>query len=270
MPYLSASDAPGTPILFLSDFGYEDEYAGACRAVAERFAPGVRVIDLTHGIAPGDVRRGALALAAATERSGPAVYLAVVDPGVGTERRGLALRAGDCFLVGPDNGLLTLAAERLGGVAEAADITGTPLRLEPVAPTFHGRDVFTPVAAHLAAGRPLRAAGEPLDGEPVALELPQPRREGEALIAHVLYLDRFGNAILDAAPEELAGASAMWLEGAGESRELPVVRAFGEVEPGAAALFTDSSGRLGLAVNGGSAAARFALERDTEVRLLAR
>ena len=151
-------------LTFLSDYGYDDEFAGACRAVVARLAPGVEVVDITHGIPPGDVRRGALALESAVAQAGEAVHLAVVDPGVGTERRAVAVECADgSRLVGPDNGLLALAASALGGVRALVDISNTPLRLEPVAPTFHGRDLFAPVAAHLAAGRPLEAAGPEAD-----------------------------------------------------------------------------------------------------------
>lgn len=258
--------AADLPILFLSDFGYEDEFAGACRAVIERFAPGARVVDLTHGIPPGDVRRGALALEAVAYRAGPAVYLAVVDPGVGTERRGLALRARESFLVGPDNGLLTLAARRLGGVAEAVDISASALRLEPPAPTFHGRDLFAPVAAHLAAGRPLASAGEPLDpGELVELELPSPRLGQGEVRAHVLYADRYGNLVLDVRAGELAVGETVSVEAGGAAHRAKVVPTFGAVGEGELALYGDSSGRLGLAVNRGSAAELLGVGRDDEV-----
>ncbi len=254
------------PVLFLSDFGYEDEFAGACRAVIERFARGARVVDLTHGISPGDVRRGALALEAVAYRAGPAVYLAVVDPGVGTERRGVALRAGESFLVGPDNGLLTLAAERLGGVAEAVDVSASSLRLEPPARTFHGRDVFAPVAAHLAAGRPLASAGEELDpGELVALELPTPEVAAGEARAHVLYADRYGNVVLDARADEVGFDGAVSLEAGGATHRATVAPTFGAVAEGELALYGDSSGRLGLAVNRGSAAELLGVGRDDEV-----
>jgi hypothetical protein len=259
------------PILFLTDFGYEDEFAGACRAVIERFAPGARVIDLTHGIPPGDVRRGALALEAVAGRAGPAVYLAVVDPGVGTERRGVAVRAGESFLVGPDNGLLALAARRLGGAAEAVDVSASALRLEPTAPTFHGRDVFAPVAAHLAAGRPLGAAGEPLDPAAlIDLALPRPRLgRGEAR-AHVLYADRYGNLVLDVRAGELELGEAVTVEAAGSSHRAAVAPTFGAVAEGELALYGDSSGWLGLAVNRGSAAELLGVGRDDEVVIRAK
>ena len=150
------------------------------------------------------MRRGALALEASARRAAPAVFLAVVDPGVGTGRRGLAIAAGASFLVGPDNGLLVPAADALGGAERVMDISGSPLRLEPVAATFHGRDLFAPVAVHLASGRPVDATGEEADpGSLVALELPAAWREGDALVAPVLHADRFGNLILAADPAEL-------------------------------------------------------------------
>ena len=116
------------PVAFLTDYGEGDEFAGSCRLVIERLARGASVIDVTHGIPPGDVRRGALALEAAAQRAAPAVWLAVVDPGVGTARRGVAVAAGTSFLVGPDNGFLEPAAGALGGVDRLVDISGSPLR----------------------------------------------------------------------------------------------------------------------------------------------
>src|SRR3954470_21412899 len=142
------------PVTFLSDYGLADDFVGVVHAVIARIAPDARVIDLTHGIARHDVRSGALALRRALPYAAPGVHLAVVDPEVGPDRRAVALRTSeeDRLLVGPDNGLLSLAAARFGGVVEAADVGRSPWRLEPVSATFHGRDIFSPVAAHLAAG----------------------------------------------------------------------------------------------------------------------
>jgi S-adenosylmethionine hydrolase len=257
------------PVTFLSDYGYDDEFAGVCRAVVARFAPESRVVDLTHGVPPGDVRRGALALEAAVARSGPAVHLAVVDPGVGTERRAVALAAGDSFLVGPDNGLLLPAADRLGGAAAAFDISRTPLRLEPVAPTFHGRDLFAPVAAHLASGKPLAVAGEAIDATSMPrLELPEPRSEGDALVAHVLYADRFGNLVLDArADDRPVNEEGEVLVVTGGS-EHPARRGMTFADgAGGLVVYGDSSGRLGIALDGGSAAEMLDAARDDELRI---
>jgi S-adenosyl-L-methionine hydrolase (adenosine-forming) len=257
-------------LTFLSDYGYDDEFAGACRAVIARLAPDARVVDLTHGIAPGDVRRGALALEAAVERSGPAVHLAVVDPGVGTDRRALAITAGESFLVGPDNGLLTLAAQRLGGAAQAWDVSRTPLRLEPVAATFHGRDIFAPVAAHLASGRPGDAIGDAIGPESLKrLCLPDPVHEGDVLVAHVLYADRFGNLVLDARPDDLAATGPIALSVGDRSFAAVRGRSFADGEEGVV-VYDDSSGRLGIAVDLGSAAELLEAGRDDEIRLAVR
>lgn len=256
------------PITFLTDYGYEDEFAGVCRVAIARLASDAQVVDLTHGIPPGDVRRGALALEAAVHIAGPAVHLAVVDPGVGGDRRAVAVAAGGSFLVGPDNGLLSLALAELGGPSAAAEISRSPLRLDPVAPTFHGRDVFAPVAAHLAAGRPLAVAGDPIDpASLVELELPAPAQEEGALRVHVLYADRFGNLILDARPADLgeveqelelrlAGASFAAVRGSTFSHGA-----------GGLVVYDDSSGRLGIALDGGSAARHLGAERDDELAL---
>ena len=197
-------------ITFLSDYGYEDDFVGVCHAVIARIAPQVRVIDLTHGLPRHQVRPAALALRNALPYSPPGVHLAVVDPEVGAERRAVAVRTADedRILIGPDNGLLGLAAERFGGAVEAVEIGRSAWRLEPVAATFHGRDIFSPVAAHLAAGADLAEAGDPLDaGELRTIGLPAARREDDGtLIAHVLTVDRFGNAALDISHDDLPGS----------------------------------------------------------------
>src|SRR3954471_21763461 len=165
------------PVTFLSDYGLADEFVGVCHAVIARIAPEVRVIDLTHGIPRHDVRTGALVLARALPYAPAGVHLAVVDPEVGAERRGIAIRCADegRLLVGPDNGVLMPAAAAFGGAIEAVDVARSPHRLEPVAATFHGRDVFAPVAAHLAAGAPLAGAGDPIGvDELTPLILPEP------------------------------------------------------------------------------------------------
>src|SRR5919199_3156705 len=152
------------PLTFLSDYGLADEFVGVVHAVIARICPDARVIDIGHGVARHDVAGGARILARALPYAAPGVHLAVVDPEVGGRRRALALRTKDedRLLVGPDNGLLLPAAERFGGVAEAVDVSASPWRLEPVSATFHGRDVFAPVAARLAGGAALAEAGRPL------------------------------------------------------------------------------------------------------------
>ena len=254
---------------FLSDYGLEDDFVGVCHGVIARIAPAVRVIDVTHGIERHDVRGGALVLRRALEYMPSGVHLAVVDPGVGSARRAVALRCAgeDRLLVGPDNGLLWLAAERYGGVAEAADIGASPLRLELVSASFHGRDVFAPVAAHLAAGATLAQAGESLDPAAlVRLELPRARVVGDGVLAHVLHADGYGNVVLDAQPEDLAAA--------GLRRGEPVMVArrsaryattFADVLAGELLLYEDGYRVLSLAVNRGSAMAALGLALDDEI-----
>src|ERR1044072_3757714 len=165
-------------VTFLSDYGLDDEFVGVCHGVIARIAPDVRVIDITHGIARHEGGAGALVLRRALEFMPAGVHLAVVDPGVGSERRSVVLRCADedRLLVGPDNGLLLLAAERFGGVAEAVDVSASRVALRPIAASFHGRDLFAPVAAHLASGVALADVGEPLDPAGlVALQIPRPR-----------------------------------------------------------------------------------------------
>jgi S-adenosylmethionine hydrolase len=242
------------PITFLSDYGYEDEFAGVCRAVISQIAPGAPLIDLTHGITRQDIRHGAVALANALPSCPPGVHLAVVDPGVGSERRAVAVAAAEeRFLVGPDNGLLSRALDRLGGALEAVELSRSPFRLEPVSATFHGRDLFAPVAARLAGGEALADAGTPLaPDELVALKLPRPRQEDGALVAHVTVVDGYGNVQLDAAPGDLGGRLGRAVE-VGDGRSARYLRTFADAEPGELLLYEDAAGMLALAVNGGEA-----------------
>jgi S-adenosyl-L-methionine hydrolase (adenosine-forming) len=263
------------PITFLSDYGYEDEFAGLCRAVIARIAPGATVIDLTHGIERHGVEQGAEVLSNALPFTPPGVHLAVVDPGVGSPRRGVAIRAAeeDRVLVGPDNGLLWPALERLGGAVEAVDVSLSPFRLEPISATFHGRDVFAPVAAHLARGATLADVGEPLPpASLVRLERPMPRIEPERVIAHVVAVDRFGNLALDLTDRLLpkSGLRLGWpleVETTAGNRGAVFALTFADVPNGELLLYEDSSRRLALALNRGSAAESLALGRGDEVIL---
>jgi len=239
-------------ITFLSDYGPGDEYVGVVHGVIASIAPDARIIDLGHGVPPQDVRTGARRLARALPYVPAGVHLAVVDPGVGGERRAVALRAGDRWLVGPDNGLLIDAAERFGGVSRAFDVGETPWRLEPVSATFHGRDIFAPVAAHLALGE--EPAGEIEPASLVRLE-PLVASAGGAI---VLEVDSFGNLRLDAEPGDYVAVAG---------RPVAAARTFGDVAPGALLLYTASDGSLALAVNGGSAAALLGVRAGDELRL---
>ncbi len=262
-------------ITFLSDYGPWDEFVGVCHAVMARRAPRARIIDLGHGVARHDVRAGALALRAALPYAPAGVHLAVVDPGVGGRRRAVALRLGaeGRTMVGPDNGLLTLAAQELGGVTEAVDIGESAECLRPISATFHGRDVFAPVAAALAAGVALASLGEPIAAqELVTLSLPRARRDGDSLNAHVLTTDFYGNVSLDATAELAAAAgfragAALVVDAAGNATAGRFAATFSDVAPGELLAYIDARGSLALAINAGSAAAALAVGVDDEVVL---
>lgn len=264
-------------ITFLSDYGLEDDFVGVCHGVIAMLAPEARVIDLTHGIARHDIRAGALVLAEALAYLPLGVHLAIVDPDVGAERRAVALRLDDeRLLVGPDNGLLALAAERGGGIVEAVDIAASPYRLQPVSATFHGRDIFAPIAARLAAGLPLTDLGRPCDpDELVRLSLPRPRFEDGAVVAHAVYIDRFGNVQLNVEHEDLAqlglrlGQPVSLEFDSNATRSACYARTFADVDAGQLLLYEDAYGRLAIAVSHGSAAHRLRLAVDDELRISA-
>ncbi len=261
-------------ITFLSDFGLDDDFVGVCHAVIARIAPDARVVDISHGVERHDVRSGALMLRRALPYSAPGVHVAVVDPGVGGVRRAIALRTTeeDRLLIGPDNGLLSLAAQRFGGIAEVVDVARSPHRLEPVSATFHGRDLFAPVAAHLALGAPLGDAGDPLDAdEIVRLDMPLAFLEEGTLFAHAVGFDRFGNIMLDVEHMELTGSGFKLGHGV-EVNGRPGVYAttFADVAPGELLLYEDAYRTLALAVNRGSARELLGVQLDDELRITAR
>jgi S-adenosyl-L-methionine hydrolase (adenosine-forming) len=265
---------PALPISFLSDYGLADEFVGVCHAVIATICPDAGVIDISHGIPRQDVRAGAIILRSAMPYLPPGVVLAVVDPEVGTERRAVAIRAADGrLLVGPDNGLLSLAADVCGGVSQAVDIARSPFRLEPVSATFHGRDIFAPVAARLAAGAPLGECGDSVDPERlVGLELARPRVQDGALVARVMYIDGFGNVALAVDHEQLAASDlnptqAATIEFGDARQEAHYGLTFADVAPGELLLYEDSSRRLALAVSHGNAAARLGIAVDDELRI---
>jgi S-adenosylmethionine hydrolase len=265
-----------TPIItFLSDYGLTDDFVGVCHGVIAGLCPQARVIDLTHGLPRHDVRAGALILRSTLPYLAPGVVLAVVDPGVGGERRAVALRARDGRLfVGPDNGLLSLAAAAAGDVVEAVDIGDTPFALRPVSATFHGRDVFAPVAARLAGGAALADAGEPCEvGSLVRIELPSPELGAGRVVAHAVYIDGFGNVQLDIEAAAigrmgLVPGREVELETAdGVAARARFVRTFGDAGAGELLLYEDSYRRLAVAVNQGDAAARLGLAIDDPLRI---
>jgi hypothetical protein len=268
--------APRPVVSFLTDYGLRDGFVGVCHGVIARGCPEARVIDLTHDVPRHDVRSGALLLRSSIAfLPGDAVHLAVVDPGVGTARRGIAIRAASgARFVGPDNGLLGPAVEQAGGIAEAVDLADSPLALTPVSATFHGRDVFAPVAAALAAGRAPAQVGEPIDATTVTtLELTRAVVDGDALIAHVQYVDGYGNLQLDAEPAQLtARLGAPQLTVSSDAWDLPAQTVhhgvtFADVQTGELLLYEDGHRRLAIAVNRGSAAERLGVAVGDELRL---
>jgi S-adenosyl-L-methionine hydrolase (adenosine-forming) len=260
-------------ITFLSDYGLTDGFAGICHGVIAQICPSARVIDISHGVPRHDVRAGALILRAALPYLPVGVHLAVVDPDVGAQRRAVALRAADGrMLVGPDNGLLWLAAQEAGGVVEATDISSSPWRLEPVSATFHGRDIFAPVAARLAAGEALASGGAPLaPTELVALELPRARIQDGVLVSHAVYVDRFGNIELDAGHDQISAAGLKLGRGAVIGQhEARYVRTFADAPTGELLLYEDSGRMLAVAVSHGDAAERLGVTEGDELRIAAR
>jgi S-adenosyl-L-methionine hydrolase (adenosine-forming) len=255
-------------VTFLSDYGLADEFVGVVHGVIARLCPDSRVIDIGHGVPRQDVLAGALMLERSLPFTPPGVHLAVVDPEVGARRRAVALRTADeeRLLVGPDNGLLMLAADRFGGVVEAMEISTSPWRLEPVSATFHGRDLFAPVAAHLARGEELAEAGPPLDpADLVALELPPVEVVQGALTTRAIHVDTFGNVQLAASREDVPfrlGASL-----AVGDLHLRYARTFADVGRGEGLLYVDSSDRLALAINTGDAAAALGLRAGERVSI---
>jgi S-adenosyl-L-methionine hydrolase (adenosine-forming) len=258
-------------ITFLSDYGLTDVFVGVCHGVIARVCPPARVIDISHGVPRGNVRAGALMLRGALGYVPVGVHLAVVDPGVGGERRAVAVRTADGRqFVGPDNGLLSLCYEAGGGVAEAVDIGHSPFALEPISATFHGRDIFAPVAARLAAGSSLSDAGEPIDPDGlVRLELPRPSVEDGVVVAHAVYLDRFGNVQLDASPEvlDLRAGQAVAVSVRSETWPGFFGRTFADVPAGELVVYADSDGALAVAVNQGSAVDRLGVSVGDELRI---
>jgi S-adenosyl-L-methionine hydrolase (adenosine-forming) len=261
-------------ITFLTDFGLADDFVGTCHAVMKRIAPDVQIIDLTHGIPPRQVLQGAIVLANTVPYAPAGVHLAVVDPGVGSGRRALALEAGEGrYLVGPDNGLLVPAADA-AGIEAAHELANPAYALEPVSRTFHGRDLFSPAAAHLALGVDPAELGPPLSPDAlVRLDLPQPRLDDGVVEASVLFVDRFGNMQLNLTRDDLerigvVPGTRFELEFAGEQRYYATAaRTFADARPGEIVLYEDSYRNISIAINRGNAAEMFFAQPGQHVLL---
>jgi S-adenosylmethionine hydrolase len=261
-------------ITFLTDFGLQDDFVGTCHGVMKRIAPDVEIIDITHGIAPQAVLQGALTLANTLPFMPVGVHLAVVDPGVGGARRALALRDGEGRIhIGPDNGLLIPAAEKLGGIAEAHELTNPEYALESVSRTFHGRDLFAPAAAHASLGVPLADLGPPIDPEALArLDVPQPEVGASRIHCTVLSIDRFGNVglNLDRSHLDQAGilpGTRVELQIGTERYYAVAARTFADARPGDIILYEDAYRNLSIAISAGNAAAMFGIREGQGLRI---
>jgi hypothetical protein len=271
---------PRPVITFTTDFG--PSAPAVCRGVMYGIAPDALIIDINHQVPRYSIRDGAGTLTFALPYMPVGVHVAVVDPGVGTERRGVALRVarGD-ILVGPDNGLLVPAAERLGGIVAARALENRALMLPVITSSFHGRDVFAPIAAHLAMGTPIEAVGPALDpASLIRLEEPKPTVRAGELESQIVRILIFGNVTfagttddLEAAIGALTPGRRVTLEFAGHDGRPAVTettvweRTFGSVPVGASLLMEDSEGHLSLADNQGNAAERLGLALDRPVRI---
>lgn len=266
------------PVTLLTDYGLVDSFVGVLHGVIAGICPQARVIDLSHGVERHDVRAGALTLAHAVPYVPVGVHVAIVDPTVGSERRAVVIETRDGRLfVGPDNGLLWLAVEASGGPVRAVEISRSPWRLEPVSATFHGRDIFAPVAAHLAAGAPLARAGDALACDGLErLTIAGPQTYAGGMLATVAGVDGFGNVQLAADAADLTAlgvqpGDSVWIAApGGQARAATFARSFADVVPGQPLVFVDSAGRAAIALNLADAAARLGLRVGDEVRLSAR
>ena len=261
------------PVCFLSDFGLADDFVGTCKGVMLGVAPGLSIVDLTHDVPGFAVETAAEILQHATRyMPADAVYLAVVDPGVGTERRALALGTErGAVLVGPDNGLLEPAAEALGGVSEAVTLTNPDYHIHPVSNTFHGRDVFSPATAHLAVGTDLSELGDAVDPAGIVrLKAPEVTKETDnGLGASILSIDRFGNARLSLGQNDLTldYGEKLKLDAGDGQMSVRFVETFGSAQAGELILVPDSHWRLSLSINKGNARQALALKVGGRVRL---
>jgi len=264
-------------VSFLSDYGRADEFVGVCHAVMLDIAPELRIVDVTHDVPPFDVRAGALALVRAVQYLPEGIVLAVVDPGVGTERRCVAVEVENAVLVGPDNGLLAPAVAMLGGPLRVHELAAVEYQLPAPGPTFAGRDVMAPAAAYLATGVPITSLGpevDPVQLTPAIVPLPDDNGEGR-ITGEVLWVDRYGNCQLNVAPEQLRAAgvneggalevTVVDAAGARNGRRARWVRAFADAKPSELVVLVDSYGMCTLALDRRSAAAELGLRNGSAV-----
>ena len=262
-----------TVITFLTDFGLQDDFVGTCHGVMARIAPDARVIDITHGIPPQAILQGALVLRSTTKYMPVGVHLAVVDPGVGSQRRPLAVRTSDGrFFVGPDNGLLMLAADERG-IEAAHELADERYRLPDVSRTFHARDIFSPAAAHLAAGVPIDQLGPAVAAaDLVRVDVPDPSIGKSQISATVVGVDRFGNIATNMRDDHVMSLGVE--RGARVEVRLTFERyyavlaeTFADVPSGELILYEDSYGLVTLAISNGDAARLTGVGVGDELRI---
>jgi S-adenosyl-L-methionine hydrolase (adenosine-forming) len=263
-------------VSFLSDYGHSDEFVGVCKSVMLSLVPDLQIIDITHDLPPQDVRAGALTLVRAAQYlPDGGIVLAVVDPGVGTERRLVGVAVEHGVLLGPDNGLLAPAVAILGGTQRVVSLTSTEHQLPAPGPTFAGRDILSPAAAHLAAGVDLGELGDEVDPAglvPGLVSLPQ-HDEGGAIKGEVWWVDRFGNCQLNVDPDELRAHGAepggvLEVRFGDQARSVRWVHTYADAKPAELVLLVDSYGLTSLALDRGSAAAECKLRPASAVTLV--
>lgn len=259
-------------ISFLTDYGHADEFVGVCKSVIRQLAPQATVIDITHDLPAHDVRAGSLALVRASQYLADGVVLAIVDPGVGTARKAVAVEAGErgeYVFIGPDNGLLAPAVAMLGGARRAVELTNDEHHLAAPGATFAGRDIFSPVAARLCTGVPLDAFGDEID--PVSLLpgiLPLSRSEDGKVHGEALWVDRFGNVQLNIDPDDLIGmGDVLTLTWGTRTRTAKRVDNYASIKIGEIGLVVDSYGLLSVCVDKQSASRELGLAASSAVTL---
>ncbi len=262
-------------ITLLTDFGTEDTYVGVMKGVITSICPSAQVIDLTHQVPPQDIATGAFLLDVSVDYFPEGtIHVAVVDPGVGTARKPVALRTAKAFFVGPDNGIFTLVLQRQK-LFQAICLDNPRYHLSTVSSTFHGRDIFAPVAAHIACGVSVEELGTPIH-RLQRLPLPRIRVDWEGIRATIVHIDRFGNAISNLSRAEYEAWRIRWdvkepaVQVAASNTTLPIVSTYGDVPRGKPVALFGSSERLEIAVNGGSAARELALRRGDTIKVLRR
>ena len=258
-------------ISFLSDYGYQDEFVGVVKSVIHSINQGTKVVDITHGIKPHDVRAGSLALARASQYILPGIVLAIVDPGVGSGRRAIAVEInhGEAIFIGPDNGLLAPAIAMVGEVTRAVELNNQEFHLPSLSATFAGRDIFAPVAAHLCNGTELSDFGTAISLPSLHPGLlPVSSREGDVVLAEILWKDHFGNLQLNISEDDISDFGEHMLMRVGENvRGIRRTKTFEGIPESEIGLIVDSTGLLALTMFGRSVAEELRLDEGQQVQI---